>query len=243
MTLFLLMSCASSGTDKDSAPATADVILSATIDGTAIDPVEASIVAQDEDVGSEPVIANGMTGSPITVPLGAVRAWIGPATASLSSDGHRILEFDGRQWVHPIADVPLEEGGCDETSMNMVDSDGCQPTINENGYFPYELFHCTMDANEYDATDPEFKGAYIYSEEGDHWLEVTNGQDIIDEDDIGLHGFLAETCVLQSFGSTFAVSCPDDAMWTIDATWTGNGFTISASNYDAYVTELACVVE
>lgn len=241
MLFILLMSCASSGTDKDSALATADVILSATIDGTAIDPVEASIVAQGEDVGSEPVIANGMTGSPITVPLGAVRAWVGPATASLSSDGHRILEFDGRQWVHPIADVPLEEGGCDETSMNMVDSDGCQPTINENGYFN-GFFHCVNDTFGYDASDPEYKGGYVYTQEGEHQLEVTSGKDIVDPDSTGLDGFLSPGCSLESSGSGFTVVGDGCDQWTVSSSWNGDGFTILTAFGDEAVVDYTCTV-
>lgn len=225
-----------------------DVVVHAAIDGELVDPVGVCLHEASGETGSEATLATAVTtGEVIKVNVlksgQQARAWIGPATAEKSSDGHRILEYNGRQWVHPLADFTVNEDGCDETTMNVVDVEGCEPTANLNGYFPYELHHCTMDANEYDANDPEFKGAYIYSEEADRWLEVTNGHDIIDEGDAGMNGFLDEQCTLQSFGSTFAVDCPDDGMWTIDSSWTGNGFTISASHYDSFVTTLTCVLQ
>lgn len=211
-----------------------EMTVHAAIDGTLIDPVEVGIYEATGETGDEPALAiDKLTGEAIVVTIPKAgkmaRAWIGSAAAQ-SSDGHRILEHNGRQWVHTLADLPIE--------------DGREATISLNGYLPYDLYHCVMDAYGYDDGAPDFKGDYIYTSEGDHWLEVTSGQDILDDGDgaNGIEEFIANGCSLQSFGSGFAVECPGGEGWVIDSSWTGNGFTISASFNDVSVNDLTCAL-
>lgn len=227
---------------------TVNVTVHAAIDGVRVDPVGVCLHEAAGTTGEEAVLATAeVTGQAITVNVlksgEQARVWIGPASAEKSSDGHRILEYDGRQWVHPIADFTINEDGCDETTMNMVDSEGCEPTVNENGYFN-EFFHCVNDTFGYDASDPEYKGEYAYTQEGEHALEVTNGKDIVDPDGLDLDGFLTlGDCALESSGSGFTVVGDDCDQWMISSSWNGDGFTVLTAFSDEFVTEYTCTAQ
>lgn len=231
---------------------TVDVTIHASIDGEPIDPVGVCIHEATEDVGNEATLAPAeVTGKaiPVTVFQGgeAVRPWIGPATSAKSSDGYRVLEFDGRKWVHPLADFLVSAEGCGDSSdvAKMISPDYCEPTVALNGYLPKAEYHCEMSSYEYDASASDYKGKQDGGDEGDHVLEVTSGKDIIDVDENGLDGFLSNGCKLESSGSSLTVTnCEIGDMHVISSAWLDNGFTISSYYGDHdFVQDYTCTVK
>lgn len=230
-----------SGTPDDAV--TYNVTINWSIDGVVQDdPVPVSLHNTDGETGDEELLitadhsdAIAETGEaiPVQVPKAGqmTRAWLGPATADTTSDGHRILEYtyDGtnRQWVHPLADFLVEED--------------CEDTVSVNRYFN-GLFACRNDTFWYDESDPEYKGEYVYTDEGEHLLEVTAGKEIVDPDDRGLDEFLPTGCSLESSGSGFAIVGETCQLWLIRSSWKGSDFTILAASSNGTTREYACTL-
>ncbi len=127
-----------------------------------------------DDIEDEIPIATGVTGEPISIQIAEnetwhLAAWVGDQNTR-SSDGFTMYEYGLRQYVHPAA---------------LVDVNGDSPTaltVGMNGYFHAEC-HCVMDLYEYDESQPDLKGnGPEYSYEGDHELEVMEGEHVTDVD-------------------------------------------------------------
>lgn len=226
---------------------TVDITVHAAIDGVPIDPVGVCIHEATEDVGNEDILAQAeVTGKAISVTVfnggETVRPWIGAATSAKSSDGYRVLEFDGRQWVHPLADFLVSNEGCESIgeTAKMIAPEYCEPTVALNGYLPKAEYYCVANTYVYDANKPDLKGTYVYTKEGDHVLEVTSGKDIVDVDENGLDGILADGCSLESSGAGLSLTCTDDVQqWVVSSAWNGDGFSVSITEGD-FLTEYTC---
>ncbi len=225
---------------------TVDVTIHAAIDGVPIDPVGVCIHEATDDVGNEDILAQAeVTGKaiPVTVLKNGemVRPWIGPATSSTTSDGYRILEFNGMHYVSPLADFMVSAEGCggtDETAK-MVSPDYCEPTVAMNAMPALEdtEYTCvgqqwwTESGKELSNSPHNFTQKFVASE----------GQYFADPDEMGFDGLFGTNESLMTKGTALWIhnSTTGDYAAAPESAVTENGFTFVDSNADI-TTHLTC---
>lgn len=191
------------------------------LNGEEIDGLPYSVNGEDNKI-----IDSGITGIESTVKVDdESMVWIGPDSADTSSDGHRIVEVDGKSYVHREAPI-----------------NGDQVSVELNRYFA-GTYRCTLDRFDYDGDEPDYKGEQQRDDEQmtPQWIEIEDGFRMETEDDIVTWWGVASDMQMQGDHFILEESAFNDLITNdqID----DDEFSFTYVLTDAYVKDVFCVAE
>lgn len=209
------------------------VTLHASIDNVVIteDPPAVCLHKTEGETGQEDVVATGTTTEvqiPVDVPEDGVtvRPWVGPSTAALTGDGHRIYERGGFQYIHEIADFLVNEDCEDTVELNVM------PAREGTNY------DCVADKVWNASGEPANNGHHEFVQQ----FVAQEGKYFSDPDAMGFDGLFGTNEKLMTTGTTLGIHNPDsgDYVASMGSEVRTDSFTLVIDDGDA-TTTLICV--